>query len=226
MTGQDKYELSNIDPEEISDVLLKVEKSFNFKFGTTDLKDVKTFGELCDIIAGKVQGDNLNDCTTQQAFYKVRNTVAETLLINKGIITPGTNLLNLLPRNIRRKSIKAIDSKLGFKTNILRPNHFITGIIALILIASFVGLFVYWQAGVIGLAVSITCLKLATKFANEIDLLTVRQFVEKISREQYLKSRRSTKTINKSEIELKVKELFKHDLSLDEAVLTRQATFD
>jgi len=51
-------ELKNIDPEDINNVMLKVEESFGFTFGDTELKDVKTFRELCDIITQKVQGDN------------------------------------------------------------------------------------------------------------------------------------------------------------------------
>jgi hypothetical protein len=49
MTDLDTYELFNVDPDEISDVLVKIQKSFGFQFGDTELKDVKTFGELCDI---------------------------------------------------------------------------------------------------------------------------------------------------------------------------------
>lgn len=57
MSLPDTIELKNIDPEDVGDVLRKVEKSFGFKFGDTELKDVKTFGELCDIITNKVRGD-------------------------------------------------------------------------------------------------------------------------------------------------------------------------
>ena len=42
MNEFDTFELSNVDPDDISDVLVKVEKSFGFKFGNTELKDVKT----------------------------------------------------------------------------------------------------------------------------------------------------------------------------------------
>src|SRR5690606_1879544 len=115
-----------------SDVLVKVEKSFGFKFGDTELKDTKTFGELCDIITNKVQGDNSNDCTTQQAFYNLRNAIADILLIDKTGITPDTDLQKLFPKNIRRQSFKNINRHLGFKTNVLRPKHSITGTLAII----------------------------------------------------------------------------------------------
>ena len=83
MTSLTTIELKNIDPEDVGDVLKKVEKSFGFKFGDTELKDVKTFGELCDIITYKVQGDSTNDCTTQQAFYKLKTAISVTTTFPK-----------------------------------------------------------------------------------------------------------------------------------------------
>ena len=56
------YELKNIDPDDISDLLVKVEKSFDIKFGDTELMHISTFGELCDHIANKIQLDNSNAC--------------------------------------------------------------------------------------------------------------------------------------------------------------------
>lgn len=225
MIDFETFELSNVDTDDISDVLVKVEKSFGFKFGNTELKEVKTFGELCDIITSKVPGENSSECTTQQAFYKVRNAIANVLLLDKATLTPDSDLQNILPRNIRRHSIKAIDKELGFKTNVLRPKHSITGILVVILLASFVGLFVFWQAGLIGLVFSIICLSLATRFGNELDLLTVGQFADKISREHYLKSRRISTTANKKEIAQKVKDLFTAELGIEEHHLNRQASF-
>lgn len=92
MTDFETFELCNVDPDDISDVLIKIEKSFGFRFGDTELKDVKTFGELCDIITSKVPGENSSDCTTQQAFYKVRNAIADVLLLDKASLTPDSDL--------------------------------------------------------------------------------------------------------------------------------------
>jgi acyl carrier protein len=225
MTDLDTYELFNVDPDEISDVLVKIQKSFGFQFGDTELKDVKTFGELCDIITSKISADNSNDCTTQQAFYKLRNAISETLSIDKASITPDTDLQNLLPRHIRRNIIKGVDKKLGFKTNLLRPKYSVTGTFAIILFASFIGLFIFWQVGLIGLTFSIIGLTIATKLANELDLKTVGQFSEKIARENYLKARRATGTANRSEIVKKVKELFMAELGLEAHQLERQSSF-
>ncbi len=225
MSDINTYELYNVDPDDISDVLVKIQKSFSIKFGNTELKDVSTFGELCDIIISKVPADNSNDCTTQQAFYKLRNAILGSLNHDKASITTDTDLQNLLPRHIRRNVVKAVDQKLGFDTELLRPKYSVTWILAIILFASFIGLFIFWQLGLIGLALSIAGLTVATKFANELDIKTVGQFSEKIARENYIKARRTTGTANKREIVKKVKELFIAELGLEDHQLERQSSF-
>jgi hypothetical protein len=225
MSSPITIQLKNIDPEDIGDVLQKVEKSFGFKFGETDLKDVKTFGEVCDIITNRVQDDNSSDCTTQQAFYKLRDAIAATQSINKSILTVDARLQDLFPKKQRWQQINAVESVLGFQTKILRPKHWITTFLALLLLASFVGLFFYWQAGMVGLAFSIAGFWFSERLGKELDLSTLGELAEKIAREHYKNVRRNPATINRNEVAEKVKELFIIDLDLEEKVLTRESTF-
>jgi len=46
-------ELKDIDSEDLEDMLLTIEKSFNIRFGTAEIA-VETFGELCDCILNKL----------------------------------------------------------------------------------------------------------------------------------------------------------------------------
>ena len=226
MSDTTTIQLKNIDPEDISDVLIKVEKSFGFKFGDTELKDVKTFGELCDIITNKVQGDTADDCTTQQGFYKLRNAIAETQLIDRDSITPNTELQELFRRDNRRPRIKELQSKLGMPVDILDIKTWLGWTIFIGIIASPIMFFFKWQFALGGLILFIAVGWAANKFfAKEFELKTVRQLTEKLARENYKKSRCNPATVNKNEIAIKVKELFRADLDLDDTVLTRQATF-
>lgn len=219
------YELKNIDPDDIRDLLVKVEKSFDIKFGDTELMQISTFGELCDHIASKIQLNNSDDCTSQQAFYKLRDTISTTLQIDNKTISTNYSLADLLPRQSRHSRTKKIEKELGFKLNILRPPHWVTGTLVVILLASLVGLFFNWQIGLLGLVVSIAGLWFANKIGNELDLQTVGQVAEKMKRENYLKSRRNPKTFNKKEIEKVLTDWFSNDLDVDKSKLTREAKF-
>jgi len=219
------YELKNIDPDDISDLLVKVEKSFDIKFGDTELMHISTFGELCDHIASKIQLDNSDDCTSQQAFYKLRDAISLTLQIDNKTISTNFSLADVLPRKSRRSRTQKLEEQLGFKLNILRPPHWVSGTLIITLLASLVGFFFNWQIGLLGLTFSIAGLSLASKIGNELDLLTVGQVAEKITRENYLKSRRNPKTFNKNEIENVLTDWFSNVLDLDKSKLTREAKF-
>lgn len=216
-------ELKNIDPEDIEDLLTKVEDSFDIKFTDNELAHVQTFGEICDHIKGKIQLENKEDCTTQQAFYKLRTAILTTLHLDKDELTIDTLLKDLLPRQTRRTRTKKIEDELGFKLALLRPPHFVTGFLALLLLASFIGVFIKWQIGLTGLALSMGGLWLAAKTGNELDVKTIGQLTEKMTRENYLKSRRNPKTFNEDEIEKILTDWFSNDLGIEKTKLNREA---
>ncbi len=217
--------LKDLHSDDLDEILVAVEKSFGFRFGRTELKHVKTFGRLCDVITAKVLGYNSNDCTTQQTFYKIRSAISATLLIDKNQLLPRTSLQQLFPRQGRRHKIEATESLLALKMRILRPKHWISGTFALALIASLFGLAFFWKIALSLIAFSIIGLAIASEFGKELDLETVGQLAEKISRENYLKARRNPSTVNRNEIAQKVKELFRDKLDLEDSALTSEATF-
>lgn len=225
MNSPDIPGLRNIDPDDISEVLSKVEKSFGFKFDSTETEGVTTFGKLCDLISGKIRGENSNDCTTQQVFYKLRNAIADTLLISHKNLTPDTALQTLFPENIRRRSVKAIDHYLGFRTKVLRPKHAITALLTMMMLGSLIILFISWQTALSGFIISTLGTAVANRYGNQLDLTTLGQFAEKIAREHYFKSRRLPLTVNRNEIEETVRMLFIADLGLEKSQLTRDASF-
>ena len=217
------YELKDIDTEDIEDLLFKVEKSFGIKFGEAELVHITNFGELCDYIVNKIQLDHSNDCTTQQAFYKFRDAISSKFEIDKKSISTDFLLIDLFPRQNRRKMTAELEKHLGFKLNILRPPHWETTILSISLLVSFVGLFFYWKIGVSGLILSIIGLWLSNKTGEELKVQTVGQVAEKMTRENYLKSRRNPKTFNKEEIEKVLTDWFCNDLGLDKNKLNRDA---
>ena len=219
------FELKNIDPDDISDLLIKVENSFNITFSDMELTHISMFGELCDHIANKIQLDHADDCTSQQAFYKLRDAISLILQIDKKTISTNHSLADFLPRKNRRLRTQKLEEQLGFKLNILRPPHWVTGTLSIISLASFVGLFLNWQIGLFGLVFSIAGFWLTSKIGNELDLQTVGQVAEKMTRENYLKSRRNSNTFNKKEIEKVLTEWFSYDLCLDKSELNRESKF-
>jgi hypothetical protein len=219
------YALKNTDPEDIEDLLGRVETSFDIKFVGDELVHIKTFGQLCDHIANKIQIDNSGDCTSQQAFYKLRHAISSTLQIDHKSISTDTALIEILPRHCRRSRTKKLEKHLGFKINILRPPHWVTGTLIIVFFASPIGFCFNWQIGLLGLGFSIGGLWFSYKIGNELDLKTVGQVAQKMTREHYLKSRRNPSTFNKNEIEKILIDWFSIDFDIDKSKLTRGTKF-
>jgi hypothetical protein len=219
------YKLNNVDPEDIGCVLMKIQRSFNVKLDNEGLRDVDTFGDLCEAIINKISLEHEDTCTTQHAFYMLRNAIAAVMNIDKCSVIPQTRLSKILPKENRLQLIAEIENELGFKTNLLQPKQWIVTLFGLTLISSFIICFYSWPIGIAGLLSSGISLKLAGKFGKEIHLKTVGDLANKISRESYLKSRRNPCTVNKNEVEQKVRELFINELDLEPVVLTRKSRF-
>jgi hypothetical protein len=209
-----------IDPLDVDEVLFKIEKSFNIKLDNESLKNVTTFGQLYDVILDKIKLKHSDTCTTQQAFYKLRSAIAIVIKADKCDITPHCKLSRFLPKQTRIQTIKEIEQEIGFKMNLLQPRKWVIDLFGVIGFISFYLLFQNWIIGSLGLLASILGIKLAGKFGKEMRLKTVGDLANKISRESYLKARRDN-TVNRNEIEQKVRELFQNDTKLDPVFLYR-----
>lgn len=216
--------LNNIDPEDFGDTLLKLEKSFGIKFADNSFKDAKTFGDICNIIESQINFTNKDDCTTQQAFYKVRKAIGLTQNLNERNIEPQTKLDEVFPRSNRRQNIKRFQQALGFSADILTMKTWLGWTIAVGFILSFLAFFFSWQIAVVGLTFFILFTWTAMKFSKELNISTVGQLTEKISREHYSLARRHNGTVNKNEILKTIQDIFIADHLLDRECLTKDVT--
>ena len=218
--------LNNFDAEDIGDVLLKIERSFDITFADNELKEVKTFGQLCDTVVAKVKKAQSDSCTTQQAFYKLRNAINSKNPVEKYLVKPQTKLSDLFPRDNRVEIVADIEAEMGFHMNLLQPKPWIVWCFALLLVASLVVLtMVNTYVGCAGLIIATIGLRLAGRFGKELKVKTIGDLAEKIAREHHLKCRRDASTVNRAEIAQKVKELFADYLGLEPTVLTKEAKF-
>lgn len=81
-----------LDAEDVEDVLARIAYSLNIEFGNNTFKDAKTFNDFSNVIVSKMVVEDTADCTSQQAFYKLRDAI---LVDNKigSPITPKTLLI-------------------------------------------------------------------------------------------------------------------------------------
>lgn len=215
--------LENTDPEDIGDVLMLLADSFGIKYSQDDFKTAKTFGDLCDVIERKVALDHKDDCTTQQAFYKIRATLEQMELTGNTVITPETELVVLFPRPARRKLVGQFQSRLGIKLDFLKIKDWLSWTILIGFILSLIALFFEWRFAIAGFTLFYLTATISGKFANELAEKTVGDLARKLMREHYIQVRRSSGTMNRTEIFSLIQEFFSERLDLDKEELTRDS---
>jgi hypothetical protein len=218
-------QLNNCDIEDIEDVLKEVESSFGFRFAKNDVAEVRTFGQVCDVIFTKLPSSDVADCTTQQAFYKLRTAIAEVSFVEKAQILPVTRLEVFFPRKNRRGAIKRLESRIGFRLQMLRPKGAVSNALMICSLMSVVEIFIHWKLAIVGFVVAFTGFKLAWYFGKEWEVWTVGELATSIMKTNYRRSRRDPNTINKAEINNRLINIFSENLGLDPIVFTKDASF-
>ncbi|MCR8560926.1 hypothetical protein KXD93_24930 [Mucilaginibacter sp. BJC16-A38] len=217
--------LNTIDPADITHMLTKIQHSFDIRFEQEDLNPIKNFSGLCDAVVKKMKLKNADACSTQHAFYILRNAINLSVPADKELIKPQTKLCDIFPRDTRLQVIAEIEKEMGFKMNLLKPKGSVVFIFSLILGASAIGLFFWPVFAAVGLILSVAGLVLAGKFGKEMQVKTLGDLAEKISREHYRNCRKNASTVNHNEVSEKVRELFIRELYLEPVVATRGAKY-
>lgn len=216
-----------IDPDDLDDVLTKIEQAYSITFDTNELRQVETFGQLCEAVTKKIQLAEVSDCTSQQAFYKLRQSLVDVLHIDRRTIRPTTELAVLLPKKTRRAAVRQLESAMGFNLDLTMASPYVTIPAQVLLLVSIILLVkgtipIYAGSGVllgIGLFVA------AIKLARHLTVKTVGELAEKLAREHYTKVRRDSCTVNKREITDQIKQLFCTDLGIEPDRLQTESIF-
>jgi hypothetical protein len=218
--------LKDIDPEDFEFFLREVESSFGIRFENNELAHISTLGEFCDYISNMIQLQNVEDCTSQQAFYKLRKAISKEFEIDSNEILPKTQLVKLLPRETRKVKIELLEKELGFNLKLLRPPHWISNSLFFLILASLPFIFLNKPLGLYMIVFSILGLIISGKLGNELDESTIADLTKKITRQHYLLSRRDQNTFNKAEIEILLVDWISKYFALDKNKLTRDAKFE
>lgn len=202
------YRLTTVGPDDISIILSKIQRSFNVQLDNEGLKDVDSFGSLCDLIVKKITFDNAENYSAQHAFYKVRRVISAVAGVDKSSIKPQTKLSSILVEYDCHRVISAIENDLEIKLNLLQPKQWIIASLVFSFICSVIACLYNWPLGLIGILCTVICLIFVGNFGKEIHLKTVGDLASKVSRERNLKTKRNNYTINKIQVEQKLKEMF------------------
>ena len=218
------YKFDNTDFENIEDLIPSIEKMYKLKFEENELAELSNFDQFCDKIVAKIDFENIENCTTQQAFYKLRKSLVELGITEKTELNTETKLKEILPRKKRRKTVRSLEKNIGFELNVINPPKIISFSLLILTLVSIIILFINWKFKILGIGISVLGFKLANKFGKEIEMKSIRELVEKMTTENYLNVRSNKNTINRKELKNVITEWFAENLGIEKTEL-QQATF-
>ena len=183
------------------DFVFEVENSFDISFTLEELDELQTFGELSELILNRIQLTDEVDCTTQQAFYRLRDVVSRKCGLDPKTIRPELELASVLPRETRKEHIKEWQAALGMDLDILDSPKWVHSLIGFFVLGTFVSFFISWKLGLSALAVLIAGVGIAISTENELNVFTLGDLARKLTRKNYIESRRDPSTVNRAEID-------------------------
>lgn len=225
-SNQESWQLNQIDSEEIDEVILLLWKSFGLQFEKNAFLHVKTFGDLCDVFEQHINYEDKAGCTSQQAFYKLRKAIIETSEVPKEDITASSRLELLFPKKHRRRQIRLMLQRMGLKVKLLTCKSWITHVAFGGILLSLITIFFNREWGGVGMASFLITMLLAEKWGREFarEITTVKQLVDLLVSEHYVKVRRHKNTVNRAEIIPLITKVFQQKLHIDSVNLTRSAS--
>lgn len=201
-----------LDSDEIEDLefsLSEFEKRYGIHITQDELSSIESIEQLTGAIANKFNYENVENCTNQQAFYKLRN------ILNNHEIKPNTKLEELISRKNRIQKLKEIEKELGFKLEFLQPKKVIRYALPVLTICVIIlAFFNFFQALIFG---TIVCALYEFVFKNgkEFKISTVGELVKIMVRENYFLARRNPESINKEEFKKVTLEWFADRLDIE-----------
>ncbi len=192
-----------------------MEGSYWIKFRENELAHVRTLGDLLDAIDARIPGQDVKDCTTQQAFYRIRAALLTERDMDPSTICTDSALDVLIPRNGRRHTVKRIELHVGVPLDVLSVKRWV-GVLLTLLACGSLACFIWSsQLAIIGLGVFTALFGLASSTKKEFNVRTVGALAERMSQRAYKLMRRNDGTVNRNEIRAKLKALFQDELGLD-----------
>lgn len=190
-----------LDREEAEQVVQEICSSFDISLNPKEFHDVSNVGELIDRLSLKIKKKTVNNCTYQQAFYKLRELAVKSGLND---IRPSYKI----GRYSKKVIILLLRIKLAFpKTQVWSMNLSLSLLSGLIGIFGVIYMFTSLSHGLVIVSLSILFYLIAV-FLGKPKLNTWREMVVEIVTYNYSKSRRNPSEFNQEEFKEIANHLF------------------
>ena len=125
----------------------------------------------------------------------------------------------------RRQKGREFKRAVGTNIKILTYPNWLALTFGIGFLLSLIAFYYDWKIALSGIVFFILAIKVAENLGKTLNVQTVRELTEKLSREHYADIRRIKGTFNKQELLKIIIDTFSNDLAIEKTYLTREATF-
>jgi hypothetical protein len=100
MNGTTGKKIMRIDPDDLDDLALEIEKTFAVEFSPEDHAAIRTLGDLCDWLQSRLPPAGA--CLSSAVFYRLRKALCTRFGTNRETVKPATITESLIPLAQRR----------------------------------------------------------------------------------------------------------------------------
>lgn len=191
------YVFKGMGYEDLDFAIFDLERDYGLTYDDEAFQKVKSIDEMLDLIVSYFKQEKKKDCTSQQAFYKLRTILKK--YTNESDIKPSTRLEELFPKQNRIENIKSVEEELGIKLSILKPKDDVTALFVVTFLALLALLFFATLYAMVGGVIWLFAYKVTKDYGKEFKVETVGELVKKMVEKNYFKSRRDPNTMNEQE---------------------------
>ncbi len=94
------------------ELLLEVEERFAISVEDEEVLDIRTVGDLCDLVKSKLQPSASRDCLTSHVFYQFRCVFGSEFGVPREAVVPASDVESLVPQSQRRRAWRALSERL------------------------------------------------------------------------------------------------------------------
>lgn len=199
----------SLDKTQLAQIIAQVNKEFGVQLHIDQFNSQNySMSSIREILAQRIAEALNDDWTIDKSFGILQKNLASITGVNPATITQESELETLLPKSERKAIIKKLEAGTGLKLEILKPNSVIYGILIFLFFACIpFGIGMDWfLSGIVMIATAILIF-IVTKTGNDLKYKTLGQWAERVTWDNYLKSKKDRLTLDDSQIAARLEKL-------------------
>lgn len=210
-----RLRLDQILIEDVEDAVPEWEESLGINPPPEAYRQVRNFGDICDVVEAYMQGEAESDCTQQQAFYRLRKVVSQTFDLPVSALHPSTRWEELVKGRKRSEILQKLKIGMGVRVNLFGIPEELSYLISCAALISLCCLLISFSVGLFFSAFTTVIIFVSIQWGQKLRHKTLGDSCKELCGLHYRKMRRNPTSFNPTEVRQALHDFFTHYFDLD-----------